>query len=70
VPQLLQRGLRLTKAGNRLIEVIGGRSVHPINARVGGFHRAPARSELRALTGELEQARQDAASGVRCFTGS
>ena len=24
------------KAGNRLIEVIGGRSVHPINVRVGG----------------------------------
>jgi coenzyme F420-reducing hydrogenase alpha subunit len=64
-PELLQRGLRLKKAGNRLMEVIGGRSVHPINVRLGGFYRAPARSELRALTGELEQARQDATDTVR-----
>jgi coenzyme F420-reducing hydrogenase alpha subunit len=64
-PELLQRGLRLKKAGNRLMEVIGGRSVHPVNVRVGGFYRAPARSELRALTGQLEQARQDALETVR-----
>jgi len=64
-PELLQRGLRLKKAGNRLIEVIGGRSVHPINVRLGGFYRAPARSELHALTAELEQARQDALETVR-----
>jgi sulfhydrogenase subunit alpha len=64
-PELLHRGLRLKKAGNRLIEVIGGRSVHPINVRVGGFYRVPARSELRALTGQLEQARQDALDTVR-----
>jgi coenzyme F420-reducing hydrogenase alpha subunit len=64
-PDLLRRGLRLKKAGNRLMEVIGGRSVHPVNVRVGGFYRAPARSELRALTGQLEQARQDALETVR-----
>ena len=64
-PELLQRGLQLKKAGNRLMDVIGGRSVHPINVRIGGFYRAPARSELRALTGELEQARQDALDTVR-----
>jgi sulfhydrogenase subunit alpha len=64
-PELLQRGLRLKKAGNQLMEVIGGRSVHPVNVRVGGFYRAPARSELRALTGQLEQARQDALATVR-----
>ena len=57
--------MRLKKAGNRLIEVIGGRSVHPFNVRVGGLHRARARSELRALTGELEQDRQDALETVR-----
>jgi sulfhydrogenase subunit alpha len=64
-PELLQRGLQLKKAGNRLMDVIGGRSVHPVNVRIGGFYRAPARSELRALTAELEQARQDALDTVR-----
>ena len=37
-----ERGLRLKKAGNQLMEVIGGRSIHPVNVRVGGFYRAPA----------------------------
>src|SRR6516165_499489 len=68
-PELLQRGLQLKKAGNRLMEVIGGRSVHPVNVRVGGFYRAPARSELRALAGQLEQARQDALETVRWVAG-
>jgi sulfhydrogenase subunit alpha len=59
-PELVRRGLNLKKAGNRLMEVIGGRSVHPVNVRVGGFYRAPAPRDLRALTGPLEQARQAA----------
>src|SRR5215475_10957100 len=57
-PELVQRALRMKKAGNRLMEVVGGRSVHPVNVRIGGFYRAPARSELLALTRELELARQ------------
>ena len=32
----------------RLMELVGGRAIHPINVRVGGFYRAPARAELRA----------------------
>jgi sulfhydrogenase subunit alpha len=63
-PDLVQRGLRLKRAGNRLMEVIGGRSVHPVNVRIGGFYRAPDRRDLRALTGELEWARQAAAETV------
>jgi sulfhydrogenase subunit alpha len=63
-PGLVQRGLRIKKAGNRLMEVVGGRSVHPVNVKVGGFYRAPAAAELRALLPELEQARQDAADTV------
>ena len=48
-PEILQRGLRMKKAGNRLMEVVGGRSVHPVNVRVGGFYRAPDPRDLRAL---------------------
>src|SRR5215831_889993 len=59
-PEVVRRALRLKKAGNRLMEVVGGRAVHPVNPRVGGFHRAPARHELAALAGPLEEARKDA----------
>ena len=38
------KGLRMKKIGNELLEVLGGRAIHPINVTVGGFHRAPART--------------------------
>ncbi len=64
-PDAVRRGLRLKKAGNRLIEVVGGRAVHPVNPRIGGFHRAPSRPELAALIDPLEEARGEALATVR-----
>ena len=64
-PDLIARGLRLKRAGNRLIEAIGGRSVHPINIRVGGFYRSPSTRDLRGLVPELEWARDAALETVR-----
>jgi sulfhydrogenase subunit alpha len=50
---LVERGLRLKKCGNKLIEVIGGRPSHPVSPRVGGFSRAPTKAALLALRDEL-----------------
>lgn len=50
-------GLRLKKIGNQIMSVLGGREIHPINVRVGGFYRVPSRSELTSLLPELEWAR-------------
>jgi sulfhydrogenase subunit alpha len=61
---LVERGLRLKKAGNSIIEAIGGRAIHPINVRVGGFYRLPAVTELHSLVEELEWARQAALETV------
>ncbi|MEU5979300.1 nickel-dependent hydrogenase large subunit [Streptomyces sp. NPDC047315] len=65
----VERGLRLKRAGNLIVEVLGGRAVHPVNVRIGGFHRTPARSELRPLTQSLERAREDAVETVRWVAG-
>ncbi|HEX6418990.1 MAG TPA: nickel-dependent hydrogenase large subunit [Acidimicrobiales bacterium] len=65
----VERGLRLKQAGNHLVEVIGGRAIHPVNIRVGGFHRVPTRRELRRLREPLEQARDDAAATVAWVAG-
>lgn len=62
---VVRRGLRLKQIGNRILQVLGGREVHPINVRVGGFHRAPTRAELRALVPELEWALRAAEETVR-----
>jgi sulfhydrogenase subunit alpha len=42
-------GLALKKTGNALVALLGGREIHPINVRVGGFYRVPAKRELRTL---------------------
>ncbi|MGW7409961.1 Ni/Fe hydrogenase subunit alpha [Streptomyces sp. NPDC054833] len=65
----VERGLRLKKAGNSLMELIGGRAVHPVNVRLGGFHRAPTREELRPLREQLKQALDDAWETVRWVAG-
>ena len=53
-PRLLERGLRLKEIGGRIIEVIGGRAVHPVNVTVGGFYKAPSAAAIRGLVGDLE----------------
>lgn len=53
-PDQVKRGLRLKKHGNQLLEVLGGRAIHPINVAVGGFYRAPRREELATLIGDFE----------------
>ena len=55
-PEAVRRGLALKRAGNRLMSVVGGREIHPINVRVGGFYRAPTPDELLALRPELQEA--------------
>lgn len=59
-PDEVNRGLRLQGLGNQLISLLGGRSVHPVGLRVGGFHRLPDPEEVRALAGRLEAAAADA----------
>ncbi len=59
-PEPVRAGLRIKKAGNAIVRALGGREIHPINVRVGGFYRVPSRSELEALVPELECARKQA----------
>lgn len=53
-PEEVRRGLRLKKHGNELLEVLGGRAIHPINVAVGGFYKAPRREELARLVPSFE----------------
>ncbi|MCH0565715.1 Ni/Fe hydrogenase subunit alpha [Streptomyces sp. MUM 2J] len=65
----VERGLRLKQAGNALLEQLGGRAVHPVNVRLGGFHRVPTRDELRPLQERLRRAADDARATVRWVAG-
>jgi coenzyme F420-reducing hydrogenase alpha subunit len=63
--RLVERGLALKQAGVDLMTLLGGRAVHPVSMRVGGFYRVPGRAEMRALLPVLEQALADAQETVR-----
>jgi sulfhydrogenase subunit alpha len=68
-PEMVQQGLQLKKAGNEVLRVLGGREIHPINVRVGGFYRTPTRAELAPLAEELKRAREIALETVRWTAG-
>jgi len=55
-PKEVERALRLKKIGNRLLAILGGRSVHPVSVCVGGFYKAPRRKELESLNDDLRWA--------------
>jgi coenzyme F420-reducing hydrogenase alpha subunit len=68
-PGVVTRGLRLKKAGNALMALLGGRSVHPVSVKVGGFSRVPRRRELEALKDDLLWARDAAIETVLWVAG-
>ncbi len=51
------------------MRVLGGREIHPINVRVGGFYRCPSPDELADLRGSVEQALTLAEETVRFVAG-
>lgn len=67
--EVVERGLRMKKIGNELLEVLGGRAIHPINVNVGGFYRAPRVSELKRLLPDLEWAQQAAVETLKLVAG-
>jgi sulfhydrogenase subunit alpha len=64
-PEVVRNALRMKKVGNAILKSIGGRSVHPVNACVGGFYRWPDRAPLMALLPELEWALSAAVDAVK-----
>lgn len=68
-PDLVREALRMKKIGNDLVTAVGGREIHPINVRVGGFYRVPARSELDRLVEDLTWGRERALEAVKLVAG-
>ena len=62
---VVKHGLALKKAGNDLMSVVGGREIHPINVRVGGFYKAPLKRDLMEAAEALKRARDIAVETVR-----
>src|SRR5260370_11246869 len=64
-PDIVKRGLQMKKLGNEIVEVIGGRAVHQVNVRVGGFYKVFSKQELAPLAEKLKWGRDAALETVR-----
>jgi sulfhydrogenase subunit alpha len=62
--EVVEDGLKIKATGNDLLRTIGGRAIHPINVRVGGFYKAPSRADLKKLVPGLEEVRELARQSV------
>jgi coenzyme F420-reducing hydrogenase alpha subunit len=62
---VVQLALKMKKTGNKLVTIVGGREIHPINVRVGGFYKAPSKKDLRALLDPLKEAADGAEAMLR-----
>jgi sulfhydrogenase subunit alpha len=65
----VERGLALKRTGNLIMETIGGRAIHPVNVRVGGFYSAPAPAAVAALAEPLRRALDAALATVDWVAG-
>ncbi len=64
-PETVKKALELKKIGNEIVSLIGGREIHPINVRVGGFYKVPTKRELATLVERLKWARDASLETVR-----
>ena len=64
-PELVRRGLRIKQIGNRIMALLGGREIHPVNLRVGGFFKVPGKAALKALRDDLHWGLDAARETVR-----
>jgi sulfhydrogenase subunit alpha len=55
-PRIVESALDIKRAGNAIMEAVGGRAVHPVSMRVGGFYAAPDAAAIRALAAPLRRA--------------
>ena len=53
-PEIVSRALKMKKIGNDVMNIVGGREIHPVNVRVGGFYRVPRKEELEPLVERLK----------------
>ncbi|MCD6162582.1 MAG: Ni/Fe hydrogenase subunit alpha [candidate division Zixibacteria bacterium] len=64
-PDVVKQGLKLKKIGNDLIILLGGREIHPVSVKVGGFYKVPTKKKLSAILESLKWARDASLETVR-----
>ncbi|MFH0990807.1 MAG: Ni/Fe hydrogenase subunit alpha [bacterium] len=61
----VEKALKLKKIGNDIVNLLGGREIHPINVKVGGFYKLPTKKEFLTLVDKLQWALEAAIDTVK-----
>lgn len=62
--QLIEDVLRFKKHGNEIVALLGGREIHPINVKVGGFYKVPRKQDFKKLEENLKWCRDFALEAI------
>jgi coenzyme F420-reducing hydrogenase alpha subunit len=68
-PEAVEVALRLKGLGNRVCDVVAGRTTHPVSLQVGGVAAIPDRRSLLELRDQLDRSLEDLERAVELFAG-
>jgi coenzyme F420-reducing hydrogenase alpha subunit len=68
-PDIVQNALKLKKIGNEIMALLGGREVHPVNLKVGGFYKIPSQKQFQDLLENLKWGRDKSAEMLEVIAG-
>jgi coenzyme F420-reducing hydrogenase alpha subunit len=68
-PRAFKIASKIKGTGDRIIEIVGGRAVHPVTPTVGGFLKTPAREEIEKLILEIKSTYPLALEAFDLFAG-
>lgn len=56
--ELLKKMLKLRQTGTTIMKIVGGRDIHSVTPRVGGFSKVPSKEDLERVETELKSVEQ------------
>ncbi len=66
-PEEVKIGLKLRENANYMLEVVGGRPVHPISTTINGFLKIPTQTQLKELLNKMKESVEYAVKTVELF---
>jgi len=67
-PKRAKDALVLRSFGNKIIEIIGGRSIHPLTPTIGGFLKMPDKKKLAAISAKCDEVQKSAQNLASLFS--
>lgn len=66
-PDLFQNAISLKRYADKIVEIIGGRAVHPVSNVVGGFKKLPDKTQLKNIYENFDQIKEIALTTLKLF---